>query len=118
MHYGMIATGNHIDFDSLRAAPRPYRGMRIRLGLVITVNAYRRDAGDGCPYERNGAVGNGLIRSAIPGASRGMHEDAPQKPDDKKQHRLAPFPGSADVFCSCMAISKPYFAKRGAIFWR
>ena len=21
MHYGMIATGNHFDFDSLRAAP-------------------------------------------------------------------------------------------------
>ena len=92
--------------------------MRIRLGLVATVTLPRRAAGDGCPYERNGAVGNGLIRSAIPGASRGMHEDAPQKPDDKKQHRLAPFPGSADVFFACMESSKFYFAKRGAIFWR
>ena len=51
--------------------------MRIRLGLVATVTLPRRDAGDGIRYEWNEAVGNGLIRSAISGASFGMHESIP-----------------------------------------
>ena len=34
-NYGMIATGNHGDFDSLRVAPRPYGGDRMGGRLII-----------------------------------------------------------------------------------
>ena len=79
----MIATGNHRDFDSLRDAPRPYpatasalraidnrpyQAFRIRLTSVKIESFHRRAAGDGCPYERDEVVGNGFIRSVVPGA--------------------------------------------------
>ena len=64
----MIATGNHRDFDSLRDAPRPYQAFRIRLTSVKIETFHRRAAGDGCPYERDEVVGNGFIRSVVPGA--------------------------------------------------
>ena len=50
---GMIATGNHGDFDSLRGA-QPQRGsrgcLRIRPGIVVIMALCRRAVGDARPY--------------------------------------------------------------------
>ena len=40
-NYGMIATGNHGDFDSLRGAPRPY-GVRGDGGRLIIAPTFGR----------------------------------------------------------------------------
>ena len=59
----MISTGNHCDFDSLRGTPRPYQALPYSPNPRQNCNIFRRDAGDGIPYEGDGAVGNGFIRS-------------------------------------------------------
>ena len=56
----MIATGNHGDFDSLRAAPRPYRC------------GGRRRAIDNRPYVRNGGRLTTARRAISPGEA-GFH---------------------------------------------
>ena len=49
-NYGMIATGNHGDFDSLRGAPRPY-GVRGRFNNGRYFMIYIR-----CPSGDDGAL--------------------------------------------------------------
>ena len=88
----MIATGNHLDFDSLRGAPRPYGGERgygrraadcrpygghplrpslltgapINQGMIATGNHLDFDSLRGAPLPKGEARGCGVCGAATP----------------------------------------------------